>query len=203
MEIETKIVHVNLKRIEERKIESIIDVLKKGGIIAFPTDTFYGLGANCYLKEAVLKIYGLKKREWSKPLAVVVSDREMAENLAAEIPPLFRQLASKFWPGPLTLLSAEGTVGIRVPAFLWLQELIKEAGFPLTATSANISGKAEILDPEKVTKVFKGKVDMIVDGGPTPGGKPSTVVDLSSGKPKIIREGALPTSILEKYLKKN
>ncbi len=215
MAAESQLIQVDLKKIEERKIKNIIAVLKRGGVIVFPTDTFYGLGAKCYLKEAVLKIYALKKRELSKPLALIVAEMRMAESLALEIHPLFRQLASKFWPGPLTLilkaspflprelLSAGNTVGLRVPASLWLRHLIKRAGFPLTATSANLSGKEEISDPKEVIKIFKGKVELIVDGGPTPGDKPSTVVDLSSRKPKIIREGALPSSVLEKYLKMN
>lgn len=215
MVIKSQLIHVDLKKIEERKIEDIIRSLQEGGIIVFPTDTFYGLGANCYLKEAVLRIYGLKRRKPSKPLGLVVSEMRMAESLAADLPPLFKQLASEFWPGPLTLilkaspslprelLSRRGTVGLRVPALPWLQILIKKAGFPLTATSANLSGEAEVSNPEEVMRIFKGKVDLIVDGGPTPGGKPSTVVDLSIEKPKIIREGALPSSLLAEYLPKN
>jgi len=101
---------------------------------------------------------------------------------------------------PSILLGEDGSIGIRLPDFSWLRELIRRAGFPLTATSANISGEKEISQPDKVIEIFEGKVDLIVDGGTTPGQLPSTVVDLTSEKPKIIREGALPSTRLSSYL---
>ena len=212
MVVKTQIIKVNPHLIERDKIKTIVKVLQKGGIIAYPTDTFYGLGVNCFLKNSILSIYRLKNRDYSKPLSVVISDLEMVERVAVEIPPVFKALASEFWPGSLTLVlkassslprelrSPDGSVGVRLPALRWLRELIKEAAFPLTATSANVSGKREISQPGKVIKTFYGKIDLIVNGGKTSGILPSTVVDLISGKPKILREGALPVSRIRKYM---
>lgn len=183
--------------------------------MAYPTDTFYGLGANCFLKKAIHRIYSLKRRERAKPLSVLISHRDMVHRLADEVPSLFWGLTEHFWPGPLTLvvkassdlpremLGPGESVGIRLPDVSWLQRLIAEADFPITATSANISGEKEIENPRKIQDIFSGKVDLIVDGGKTGGILPSTVVDLSSSRPKILREGAVPSSFLEKYLGKD
>jgi L-threonylcarbamoyladenylate synthase len=196
-------------------LDTIAEVLRKGGVITYPTDTFYGLGVNCFSQKGVQRIYSLKKRVQSKPLSVLISDTETVRNLAVEIPSLFWELTGQFWPGPLTIvlkassvlpremLGPGDSVGIRLPSVLWLQELITETNFPITATSANISGEKEIEDPLKVREIFSGKVDLIVDGGKTEGIQPSTVVDLSSSKPEILREGAVPRTSLEKYLDKD
>lgn len=212
MEVKTRIIKVNLNLLERDKIRTIVKVLQNGGIIAYPTDTFYGLGVNCFIKNSILRIYRLKRREYSKPLSLVVSDMDMVEEVAVDISSFFRALASEFWPGPLTLVlkassnlpkelqSSEGSIGVRLPAISWLRYLIREAAFPLTATSANVSGEREIFQPERIIKDFYGKVDLIVDGGKTSGTLPSTVIDLASGRPKILREGAVPLSVLRKYL---
>jgi L-threonylcarbamoyladenylate synthase len=137
----------------------------------------------------------------------------MVQSLAVEIPSLFWVLTEKFWPGPLTLVLKASSdlpkemigpgesVGIRLPDVSWLQRLIDDVAFPITATSANISGENEINDSQRIKDIFCGKVDLIVDGGKTRGILPSTVVDLSSKKPKILREGAVPLSSLGKYLR--
>ena len=151
-------------------MDMIVRVLRKGGVIAYPTDTFYGLGVNCFSQKAVQRIYRLKKRQSSKPLSVLVSDRDMVRSLAKEIPSLFWELTEQFWPGPLTgvlkassslpreMLGPGDSVGIRLPGVSWLQDLIAETDFPITATSANISGEKEIEDPLRVWDVFSGKV---------------------------------------------
>ncbi len=212
---ETRVLKINPQRVEPATISSIAGTLQRGGVIAYPTDTFYGLGANCFLKKAIQRIYRLKRREPAKPLSALVSNKNMVQSLAVEIPSLFWVLTDQFWPGPLTLvlkaasdlpeemLGPGESVGIRLPDLSWLRDLIDEANFPITATSANISGEKEIEDPRKIEDIFLGKVDLIVDGGKTAGILPSTVVDLSSSRPKILREGAVPRSDLEKYLGKN
>lgn len=138
----------------------------------------------------------------------------MVHSLAVEIPSLFWVLAERFWPGPLTLilkassdlpremLGPGESIGIRLPDISWIRGMITEADFPITATSANISGEKEIDDPKKIQDIFSGKVDLIVDGGKTGGILPSTVVDLSTSRPEILREGAVSRSELEKYLGK-
>lgn len=210
----TTILKINPERIEADKIKRIAGVLKKDGIIAYPTDTFYGLGACCLSENAVRKIYQIKRRKPSKPLSILISDLEMVQKVAAEIPPLFRKMADKFWPGPLTLvlkaspelpknlLGPGDSIGIRLPALLWLKKLVKESGFPITATSANISGERESADPEKIMDSFCGKVDLFVDGGKLCLTLPSTVINLTSRRPEILREGAVPYSHLKRYLER-
>jgi len=212
MAVKTKIIKINPALVELDKIKIVAKVLQEEGIIAYPTDTFYGLGASCFSEKAIQRIYHLKKREPSKPISIIISDINMARDIAKDIPSLFWKMAGKFWPGPLTLvLKASSTlpsgllgpgdsIGIRQPALSWIRELLNETGFPITATSANISGEKEIADPEIIIDSFFGLVDLIADGGETRGALPSTVVDLISAKPVIIREGAVPRSVLGKYL---
>lgn len=212
MALKTQILKINPQIIEDDKINMVVGVLRRGGVVAYPTDTFYGLGVDCYQEKAIEKIYWLKERRYEKPISLVASDVAMVKDICVDIPPAFDTLVKAFWPGPLTLIlktssrlpsilqSEGGSIAIRLPDFSWLRELVRKAGFPLTATSANISGEKEISQPDKVIEIFEGRVNLIVDGGATPGGFPSTVVDLTSEKPKIIREGALASSKLSPYL---
>jgi L-threonylcarbamoyladenylate synthase len=209
---ETIILKIVPDRAEPDRLKLISDILKADGVMAYPTETFYGLGAIAFSKKAVRKIYQLKRREQAKPLSVVVSDIEMAENIAAALPPLFRTLAREFWPGPLTLvveakpvfpkqmMGPGQSLAMRVPGAHWLRDLVRYVGVPITATSANISGEREIATAEEIIKLFNRKLDLIVDGGPTAGGLPSTIVDLVSREPRILRVGAVPLSLLQKFL---
>ncbi len=211
--IKTEIISIDPKRIEKDKIDTIVAFLNNDGVIAYPTDTFYGLGVNCYSEKAVKKIFDLKGRDTTKALPVVISGRSMLQDLVESIPFSFEPLAENFWPGPLTLIfkaserlpgivsGGSKTIGVRWPDFVWLQALIRRAGFPLTATSANLSEEKEIIDPSRLAEEFEGKIDLIVDGGPAPGGKPSTVVDISSGGLSILREGAIPSSAFRRFQK--
>lgn len=206
--MKTRVLKIDPYAVRPGAIREIARVLVGNGVIVYPTDTFYGLGANCSSQQALQRIFEIKIRPSSKGLPVLVSDPEMAKGLAAELPPAFHTLTSRFWPGPLTVVlrAASGlllelvgpgrTIGIRLPAISWLQELIRVIGLPLVATSANLSGQGEIESAEEVKRVFRGKVDLIVDGGKTPGGKPSTVIDLTGEKPRLIREGAIPKNAL-------
>jgi len=212
MTVKTRIIKINPHRVERDKIKDIAQVLKKPGVIAYPTDTFYGLGADCFSPEEIRRIYQIKKRKKKKPIPLIIAEAEEVKRIAVEIPPLFWLLSREFWPGPLTLvlkaspalppelLGHSQTIGVRLPALSWLRELVKEANFPLTATSANISGEKEISHPEKIKDIFWEKVELIVDGGKTPGTQPSTVLDLTSEKPKILREGIIPVTKLREYL---
>ncbi|MFW6123795.1 MAG: L-threonylcarbamoyladenylate synthase [Acidobacteriota bacterium] len=211
--MKTQIIKVEVNCIENRAIEFISRVLQKDGLIVYPTETFYGLGANCYSEKAVARIYRLKHRDRQKPLSVIVSGMKMVKEITLKRPDVFDSLSKQFWPGPLTLVlkasekfpehitGPSRTIGIRWPEPEWLNVLVKEAGFPITATSANLSGKKEISTPEEAVEVFKGKVELIVDGGKTQGKLPSTVLSLVSGKPKILREGAFHSQTLLPYLK--
>jgi L-threonylcarbamoyladenylate synthase len=208
----TQIIRINPEVIERDKIEKIAKYLKMGQVIVYPTETFYALGANCFSQKAIQAIYRLKKRPPSKPLSVVISDLDMIRELVSKIPSNIEPILSNFWPGPLTLVlkaapqvpqeiqGPSGSIGIRWTEHLWLRALVRCASFPITATSANISGEKDISNPDYAWHVFDGKVDLIVDGGETKGDLPSTVLDLSEKKIRIIREGAIPFSQIKKYL---
>ncbi|MBD3414575.1 MAG: threonylcarbamoyl-AMP synthase [Candidatus Aminicenantes bacterium] len=213
MIMKIQVINVDLTRIEKEKIELISRVLCTDGVVIYPTETFYGLGANCFSKEAVARIYRLKQRDRKKPLSVIVSGMDMVEEITSERPELFYQLSEQFWPGPLTLVlkaskefpkyitGSSKTIGIRWPEHKWLNFLVKKTGFPITATSANLAGEKEIASAKKAIEIFEGQVDLVADGGKTKGELPSTVLSLVSGKPKILREGALPLKRLESYFK--
>jgi L-threonylcarbamoyladenylate synthase len=209
---QTQVIEIKPGPVDAAKIAKIADILRKDGIMAYPTDTFYGLGVGAYSETAIRKIYLLKKRERGKPLSVVVSGIDMAEKVAASLAPAFSDLSRKFWPGPLTLvikakplfppqmLGPGGSLALRLPDVPWLLELVRQMDAPITATSANISGEKEIDSREEVIEAFSGKVDLIIDGGKTPWGLASTIVDLTSDKPRILREGAVPSERLRRYL---
>jgi L-threonylcarbamoyladenylate synthase len=182
-------------------------------VAAYPTETFYALGAASFSKRAVEKVYRLKKREPGKPLPVVASDMDMVMAISASLPPSFRPLAEEFWPGPLTLVlpAAAGlpefllgpgrTIAVRIPPSSWLRGLVREISQPLTATSANLSGEKEMADPAEVIALFRGRIDIVVDGGPSPGGAPSTIVDLTSPEPRILRIGKIPEARIRAALR--
>ncbi|MCP2519319.1 L-threonylcarbamoyladenylate synthase [SCandidatus Aminicenantes bacterium Aminicenantia_JdfR_composite] len=209
----TKIIKVNPEIIEEEKLEIIARNFREGKIIVYPTETFYGLGANPFNREAVIRIYHLKRREFGKPLPIVIHEKSQVEELAYDIPEIFYRITERFWPGPLTIvlkskeifpeemIGEGGTIGMRLPDFEWLRRLIEKTGFPIIATSANISGGREISSPIELTKIFYGEVDLIVDGGNTPGKRPSTVIDLTGSRLKIIREGIISKKQLNEFLK--
>ena len=207
----TKIIKISPNIIAIDKIDEIVEVLQRDGVIVYPTETFYGLGANGFSSKAIQEVYRLKNREALKPLSVMISDLSMLDQVVSEIPPFFRPLISEFWPGPLTIilkaspkvpmeLQGGGTIGVRLTGHKWVRSLVSRAHFPLTATSANISGEKEISSPHKAQELFKGKVDLIVDGGITHGIVPSTVVDMTGGEPRLVREGKISSSQLKIFL---
>ena len=211
-DMKSLIIRTGLAEIEQVLIETVSGILLYDGVMAYPTETYYGLGAVGLSRKGVRRIFRLKKREAGKQLPLIVSDLDMIERLAAAPPAVFYRLASEFWPGPLTLvlkaapsfpeefLGPGGTIAVRIPPVPWLRALVGEIGLPVTATSANLSGQREISDPAELIAHFNGKVDVIVDGGNTPGGMPSTIVDISGEKPRIIRKGAVPAATLEPFL---
>ena len=210
--MKTRVIKIDSESVDDRTCCDIVRVLRDDGVIVYPTDTFYGLGGNCFSQKALQRIFKIKRRSGLKGLPVLVSDKKMAIALISEHPPVFDALSARFWPGPLTfilkaaphlpgrLVGPARTIGIRFPAVAWLQALIREAGFPIIATSANISGRSETASPGEAARRFHEKVDLIVDGGPTPGGLPSTVVDLTGEKPVLIREGVISRNDLERFL---
>jgi len=199
------------KNVPSKAVRRMAHILRRGGLIVFPTDTFYGLGGDGFSPAVIRRIFSLKLRDTSRPLLVLVSDLEMVRRLARDIPPVFWKIAEEFWPGPLTIaLRASAAVpselcgggeslAVRLPAVPWLREVVREAGLPVIATSANISGEGEISAAAQAQRIFGGKVELIVDGGLTLGGAPSTVLDLTAEPPRIVRQGAVSTSRLNEF----
>jgi len=212
MQTQTKILKVNEINPEKEKIEQGANILKNGGVVAFPTETVYGLGANGLDGQAVEKIFQAKGRPNDNPLILHISSWSELEKLVSFVPEAAKILAEKFWPGPLTLILPKAkhipnqvtagleTVGIRWPAHPVALELIKQTGLPIAAPSANLSGKPSPTTACHVEKDLKGKIDLILDGGKTGVGLESTVLDLTVSCPTILRPGGITKEQLENVL---
>jgi L-threonylcarbamoyladenylate synthase len=200
-----------------QQIEKAAAIIRTGGVVAFPTDTVYGLGANPYIKEAVDRIYEVKQRPSGMPLPVLLADELQLADVVVSVPAVARLLIKHFWPGGLTLVlsrkpsfpgsgSAEETkIAVRIPAHEVILAVIRGAGVPVIGTSANISSKPSVLTAREVEVQLGSAVDLIIDGGRCPGGMESTVVDVTGKVPVILRHGAVPDSEIERlcqeYLK--
>ena len=186
-----------------KDLEQAVQHLRNGGVVAIPTDTLYGLAADVFNTAALDRIFAIKGRSDDLALPVLVSGWDQLGMVAENTPPKTRALAERFWPGALTLvvqkanglpdrLTAGGpTVAVRMPGHPVPIELIDGLGGPITGTSANISGGADLLTLDELSSQLGERVDLIVGKGPTPKGTASTIVDITSGKPKLLREGAI------------
>jgi len=187
----------------QKQVEQGISILKQGGIVAFPTDTVYGLGASISLPHAVERVYQVKKRPLNMPLPLLLADKSQLGEVAEPVPPIAWLLAEKFLPGALTIVLFKSksvpdivtgggkTVALRIPAHPVPVALIQGVGTPIAGTSANLSGKPSALTAEEAYAQLDNKVDLIIDGGRCPGGKESTIVDLTGETPLVLREGAI------------
>jgi L-threonylcarbamoyladenylate synthase len=180
-----------------------IDVLAADGVVAFPTETFYGLAVDPRSCDAVHKVFALKHRRADQPLPLIAADlRQIADHVGI-MTPLAERLAARWWPGPLTLVLAAssalcvdvhlstGKVAVRVPGDLVARTLAELAGHAITSTSANLSGEAPAATPDEVAARIGDRIDVLIDAGPTPGGLPSTIVDATGAAPVLIRAGAI------------
>jgi L-threonylcarbamoyladenylate synthase len=202
-------VRVDLRQDLEPQLRSAVDAIRSARVVAFPTDTLYGLAANPYDASAVAAVFALKGRGGNQPLPLVAADINQVTNVA-DMHPVAMRIGRAFWPGPLTLLlrstatfaagvgSADGLVGIRVPDSEIGRAFARSVGHLLTATSANRSGDPPTADPDTVASSLPG-VAVLVDGGRCRGGLPSTIVD-ASGEPRLVREGAIPWSRVLEFL---
>ena len=184
-------------------------LIRVGGVVAFPTDTVYGIGADPWNDGAVRRLYAIKERPAHKAIALLLSGPSQLAAVTDSASPLLEQLARRFWPGGLTIvvpwrpgLKVAGeqplpTVGVRVPNHPIPLALIEEVGSPLATTSANLSGAPSAVTAEEVDRQIGDRVDLIIDGGPSPGGKDSTVIDLTTEPPTVRRMGAVPVEELE------
>ncbi len=197
--MKTKVLKVSPIYPEREKIDEAADLLRKGGLVAFPTETVYGLGANFQDKAAIDRVYRVKKRSKDKPLTIHIADVENLRAFVDDIPRLGFKLIRKFWPGPLTLLlrSKEGkALGFRMPSNRIAQDLINKAKVPIVAPSANLSGHPAPKTADEVLRDLDGRIDMLIDGGPTQIGTESTVVDLTTSPPKVLRKGAIDPALI-------
>lgn len=208
--ISTRILRVHPEETEPPALKEAAYVLAQGGLVAFPTETFYGLGANALDPGALARIYAAKGRSESKPLLVLVDSARMARSLAKEIPTVAWGLMTRYWPGPLTLVfkaveglpgaltAGTGTIGIRMPGHPVALGLVRAAGVPVTAPSANPDGAEPATTADEVQRFFDGKIELILDGGPTRGGLPSTILDVTATPPRVIRQGVLDLPELDR-----
>lgn len=180
-----------------------LSFLRGGHVIAIPTDTVYGVASDALNPDAVERLFAVKERPAERAIPLLLADIDDVWHVIRSFPPGANRLARALWPGPLTLvlpareglpsalLGGKDTVGVRIPDHPWLRELIRQLGHPLAATSANISGQPPGRTAAEVLAQLKGRIPLIVDGGPAPGGVPSTVVDCTGPEPTILRAGPL------------
>ena len=184
---------------EEKSIEFAAALIKNGGLVAFSTETVYGVGANFLDRAAVKKLYRIKKRPEKKPFTIHVSDMNTIKGMGAEISPFADRLIKRFWPGPLTLImnAKGGSLGFRMPKNGIAKSIISKSGVPVALPSANISGEKPPVDAKDVLEALDGKIDLIIDSGETEYGKESTIVGITASGYKILRKGAIPAEEID------
>ena len=183
-------------------------LLRDSGVVAYPTDTVYGLGAAVYDREAVSNLFALKGRDRSQGVPVLIASESQLAEVAAEIPDAALALAERFWPGALTLVVRRGprleplvtggsdTVAVRLPDHPCPRALVSAVGAPITGTSANRHGGPEPASAEEVQRQLGNSLRLVLDGGPSPGAVPSTIVDVTAPTPRLLRAGAIPIEAL-------
>jgi L-threonylcarbamoyladenylate synthase len=199
-------------RISGRDFERILSILQDGGVIGFPTDTAYGLGADPFNADAIDRIFAIKGRAEAKPILLLVNSILMAESVSDPAPP-FYEVAGKFWPGPLTVIvpaskalpdnltAGTNTIGLRWPVATFATRLVEQFGKPITATSANRSGMAAAVTVEEVRSQIGDSVEVLIDGGRLPSRSGSTLLDLTADPPLLLREGPVTFESLDDFFK--
>ena len=202
--------HTRRTGIEPQYIAQAVQVLQVGGIVGFPTDTVYGVGAHGLLPAAVERLYVAKRRPRDKAIPLLVAGVEALAQVAVEIPEAAYELAERFWPGALTLILPKGpgvppelspypTIGVRMPDLDFTLKLLQATG-PLATTSANLSGGPNPTTADNVREQLQSRPDLILDGGPTPGPTASTVLDVSGGEMKVLRQGPITLAAIQLHL---
>lgn len=189
-------------------IKQASSIIREGGVVAFPTETYYGLAVDPFNEKALQRLFELKKRPSSKPILALINSLEQLPLLVESVPGQYQELMEQFWPGPLTLIflakigistiltGNTHTIGVRISSNPIAHKLVSCSGMPITATSANLSGDKPASSPAEVRHQFGDLLDMIIDGGTTLGGYGSTIVGLAANSLKVIRSGVIPASSL-------
>jgi len=198
----------------KKQVEKGITILRKGGVVAFPTDTVYGVGSGIYDEKAIEQVFAVKQRTRNMSLPILLADVAQVHEVAQDIPAYAWRLIDCFWPGGLTLIvyrsrvikdiitNGGDTVAIRMPNHPVPYALIKGCGIPLIGTSANISGQPSVTTAEAVRAQFKDTLELIIDGIPAPKGIESTIIDVTGEAPVIIRQGYIPKEVIEEAVGK-
>jgi L-threonylcarbamoyladenylate synthase len=206
-----EILKVDAHNSEEIILTQAAEILANGGIIAYPTETFYGLGADATNEIAIKKIFAVKGRNFKNPIALIIGQADDIYPLVQDVPQTAKKLMAVFWPGALTIVfsatdivsplltAGSGKIGLRLSSHPGARGLVQKLKRPLTATSANLSGSPECSQASEVAEQIGDKIDAIVDLGDTPGTDGSTIIDVTCDPPVILREGAISRKTIEKY----
>lgn len=212
--MKTEVVKINRSKIEKEKITEAGSIIKKGGLVAFPTETVYGLGGDGLNPDSAKAIYTAKGRPSDNPLIIHIADMSSLELIVSSIPPIAKKLAEKFWPGPLTMILPKSeavpyettggldTVAVRMPRDEIALELIRQGGGYIAAPSANASGRPSPTKASHVYEDLSGKIEMIIDGGEVGIGVESSIIDLTGEVPTILRPGYITKEMLEEIIDK-
>lgn len=207
-----EILKADSNKSQETLLARAAEILAAGGILAYPTETFYGLGADATNEKAIRKIYAIKGRNFNSPISVIIDKKENLCPLVEEVPAVAQKLMQAFWPGALTIIfkaaagispilsASTGKIGIRISSHPVAGALALSLGGPLTATSANMSGAAECSTAADVLRQIGDKIDAVIDCGETAGKKGSTIIDVTFHPPQILREGVISKKTIEKYI---
>ncbi len=197
---------------EKEVIQKAVAVLRRGGVIAFPTSTLYGLGADAANSKAIQRIFAIKSRSRKQPILILIRDKTWLPKLVKKIPPVAINLMDAFWPGGITivfqasqnilpdLMGDKGKIGIRVPKHPVAAAIVSELDGPLTGTSANLSGQPGCFNVDNLDVKLAAKLDGVLDAGPLKGGRGSTVIDVTEDPPRILREGTILKKQIETLL---
>jgi len=202
-EVETRILYIDPENFDDSQIETAAEAIKSDGVVAFPTETVYGLGCSTKSDAAVERLFELKHRDRAKPMAICLASVTQLDQYRPEIYETAKRIIDNFLPGPLTIIlrcEDEQLLGFRIPDYELLRQLITLSGVPIFATSANISGQKEPTTATEILDVFSQGIDVVIDAGPARLGAPSTVIDLTTDRPKLVREGALPRQDIEELI---
>ena len=207
-----RILKTDTRKNLQSAIQDAAEVILAGGVVAVPTESFYGLAVHALNEKAIERLFAVKGRREDNPLLILIASRESLDSYVTEVPDRARKLMQRFWPGGLTMVfsanpmlpqsltSGTGKIGVRLSSHPVPRALAEAVGVPVTGTSANRSGQANCLTAEEVMEALGGEIDLILNGGKTPGGKGSTVLDVTVHPPIVLREGIVSREELKQFL---